>query len=151
MKAARDRDDEFHDPARKNDTQVRTRTRLELWAEYLQSPVAALTRALECLVGSCLGLLKYGFAHRVFVSHRTFACVCRSSWIAVNVVCAKILQKMWDGPCWEGIWPFSGSVGSFRVLSLVFLILFICSTSIAARFLVTLLIIFFLSRLGRLP
>ena len=49
MKAANDRDDEFYDRARKNDIQGRTRNRLELREEHLQSPVAALTKAKECL------------------------------------------------------------------------------------------------------
>ena len=22
----------------------------------------------------------------------------------------KSLQKIWEGPCWEGMWPFSGSL-----------------------------------------
>ena len=49
MKAARDRDNEFHDPARKNDILDRPQTRLELWEEHLKSLVAALTKALDCL------------------------------------------------------------------------------------------------------
>ena len=24
--------------------------------------------------------------------------------IACNIAVAKILQKMWEGPCWEGVW-----------------------------------------------
>ena len=47
-KAARDRRDEFHDSARKNDILRRPQTRLELWEEHLRSPVAALTKALDC-------------------------------------------------------------------------------------------------------
>ena len=30
--------------------------------------------------------------------------VSRSSWMAANVVGAKILHKMWAGPYWEGFW-----------------------------------------------
>ena len=26
--------------------------------------------------------------------------------MAANVVGAKISRKMWDGPWWEGVWPF---------------------------------------------
>ena len=26
--------------------------------------------------------------------------------MAANVVGAIILQKVWEGPCWEGVWPF---------------------------------------------
>ena len=32
--------------------------------------------------------------------------VSRSSWMAANVVGAKILQKMWEGPYREEVWPF---------------------------------------------
>ena len=29
-----------------------------------------------------------------------------SSWMAANVVGAKISQKMWERPCCEGVWPY---------------------------------------------
>ena len=35
MKAAKDRCEEYHDPARKEETLVRTKTSLELWEEHL--------------------------------------------------------------------------------------------------------------------
>ena len=40
MKAARDRDEEFYDPAQ--NVPGRTKNRLELWEEHLKDPVAAL-------------------------------------------------------------------------------------------------------------
>ena len=49
MKAARDRDEEFHDPARKEDILGRTKTRLVLWEEHLTDPVSALEKAFECM------------------------------------------------------------------------------------------------------
>ena len=55
MKAARDRDEEFYDPARKEDILGRTNTRLELWEEHLKDLVAALAKALECLETACHG------------------------------------------------------------------------------------------------
>ena len=51
MKAAKDREDEFYDPARENDIQGKPQTRLELWEEHLKSPGAALAKALACLEG----------------------------------------------------------------------------------------------------
>ena len=49
MKAARDRDDEFHDPARKNDIPGRPQTRLDLWEEHLKNPVALTKVLVDCL------------------------------------------------------------------------------------------------------
>ena len=49
MNAARDRDEEFCDLARKEDILGRTKTRLELWEEHLKDPVAALAKVLERL------------------------------------------------------------------------------------------------------
>ena len=49
MKAVRDRREEFYDPARRKDISSRTKTRLELWEEHLKDPMAALSKALECL------------------------------------------------------------------------------------------------------
>ena len=54
-----------------------------LWEEHLKSLVVALTKAPDCLNG-----------------------VSQSTWMAAKVVGAKILQKMRDGPCWEGVWPY---------------------------------------------
>ena len=49
MQAARDSDDELYDPGRKNDNLERTQTRLELWEEHPDGPVAALTKASDCM------------------------------------------------------------------------------------------------------
>ena len=43
-KAAKDRDDEFYDPAHRKDIQDRARTLSEVWKDHLKSPVAALTK-----------------------------------------------------------------------------------------------------------
>ena len=45
MKAARDRDKEFYDPAHKEDILGRSKTRLDLWEEHLTDSIAALARA----------------------------------------------------------------------------------------------------------
>ena len=50
MKAARDRDKEFYDPAHKED--ILGKTRLDLWEEHITDSIAALARALECLENS---------------------------------------------------------------------------------------------------
>ena len=47
MKAAKDRGDEFHDSARKENILGRKQTRLELWEEHLKDPIIALDKALK--------------------------------------------------------------------------------------------------------
>ena len=49
MKAAKDRKEEFYDPAREEDISRRNKTRLELWEEHLKDPIAALDKALKCV------------------------------------------------------------------------------------------------------
>ena len=49
MKAAKDRREEFYDPARKDNILGRKKTRLELWEEHLKDPIAALDKALKCV------------------------------------------------------------------------------------------------------
>ena len=49
MKAAKDREEEFYDPARKDNIFGRKQTRLELWEEDLKDPIIALDRPLKCL------------------------------------------------------------------------------------------------------
>ena len=49
MKAAKDRKEEFHDPAREEDTSRRNKTRLELWEEHLKDPIVALDKAIKCV------------------------------------------------------------------------------------------------------
>ena len=49
MKAAKDRKEEFHVPAREEDISRRNKTRLELWEEHLKDPIAALDKALKCV------------------------------------------------------------------------------------------------------
>ena len=45
MNAAKDRKEEFYDPAREEDISRRNKTRLELWGEHLKDPIAALDKA----------------------------------------------------------------------------------------------------------
>ena len=49
MKAAKDRKEEFYDPAREEDLSKRNKMRLELWEEYLKDPIAALNKASKCV------------------------------------------------------------------------------------------------------
>ena len=49
MKAAKDRREEFYDPARKDDILGRNETRLELWEEHLKGPIVALDKDLKCV------------------------------------------------------------------------------------------------------
>ena len=47
MKAAKDRQEKFYDPAREEDISKRNKTRLELWEEHLKDSIAALDKALK--------------------------------------------------------------------------------------------------------
>ena len=47
MKAAKDREEKFYDPARKDNILGRKQTRLELWEEHLKDPTIALDKALK--------------------------------------------------------------------------------------------------------
>ena len=49
MKAAKDRREEFYDPARKDNIWGRNTTGLELWEEHLKDPIVALDKALKCV------------------------------------------------------------------------------------------------------
>ena len=49
MRAAKDRKEEFYDPAREEDISKRNKTRLELWEVHLKDPIAALDKALQCI------------------------------------------------------------------------------------------------------
>ena len=49
MKAAKDRKEDFYDPARKDNILRRNETRLELWEEHLKDPIVALEKALKCV------------------------------------------------------------------------------------------------------
>ena len=49
MKAAKERKEEFYDPACEEDISRRNKTRLELWEEHLKDPIAALDKALKCV------------------------------------------------------------------------------------------------------
>ena len=83
-------------PARKEDILGRTRTRLDLWEEHLKDPIVALEKSIGMLGESLLGLA-FGFT----------GCRCQflsSQWLG-SIASARILQKMWEGPHWEGVWP----------------------------------------------
>ena len=49
LKAAKDRKEEFYDPARKDNIAGRNTTRLELWEEHLKDPIVALDKSLKCV------------------------------------------------------------------------------------------------------
>ena len=53
LKAAKDRKEEFYDPAREEDISKRNKTRLELWEEHLKDPIVALDKALKCNESQC--------------------------------------------------------------------------------------------------
>ena len=48
-RAAKDRKEEFYDPARKYNILGRNTTRLDLWEEHLKDPIVALDKALICV------------------------------------------------------------------------------------------------------
>ena len=50
---AKDRREDFYDPARKDNILGRKKTRLELWEEHLKDPIVALDKALKCVENSC--------------------------------------------------------------------------------------------------
>ena len=49
MEAAKDRREEFYDPARRDNILGRNKTRLELWEEHLKDPIAVLDKAIKCV------------------------------------------------------------------------------------------------------
>ena len=53
LKAAKDRKEEFYDPAPEEDVSRRNKTRLELWEEHLKDPIVALDKALKCVESQC--------------------------------------------------------------------------------------------------
>ena len=79
-----------------NDNKGRTRTRMVLWEEHPQSPVAAPAKALECLeaVYECSSL----GSQIICPSHTDPLFVPLSSRMAAKMVGANSLQKMWEGP-----------------------------------------------------
>ena len=50
---AKDRKEEFYDPARKDNILGRNKTRLELWEEHLKDPTVALDKVLKCVEDQC--------------------------------------------------------------------------------------------------
>ena len=70
----------------------RRRTRLELWEEHFKDPIIASVEVL----GESLLELASGSKRLVEVTCIAMACSC---------VGTKILQKMWEGPFCEGVWP----------------------------------------------
>ena len=49
MRAAKDRKEEFYDPARKDNTSSRNKTRFYLCQEHLKDQIVALDKALKCV------------------------------------------------------------------------------------------------------
>ena len=76
--------------ARKNDILGRPQTRLELWD------------CLNDFYDGSTGVKITG------PSHTGLLVVTLSTWMTADVVGAKILQKMWEGSCWEGVWLLVG-------------------------------------------
>ena len=58
MRAAKDREEEFNDPARKDNILGSNTTRLELWEKHLEDPIVALDKALKCVGRSVLKLAR---------------------------------------------------------------------------------------------
>ena len=48
-RAAKERKEEFYDPARKDNILGRNKTRFELWGEHLKDQIVALDKALKCV------------------------------------------------------------------------------------------------------
>ena len=53
LNAAKDRREDFYDPARKDNILGRHQTRQELWREHLKDRIEALDNALKCLEKNC--------------------------------------------------------------------------------------------------
>ena len=81
----------FFDAAHRKDIQDSARTRLESWEEHLESPVAALAKALECLdaVDECCSL-----GSRIICP--SLACLCQGRCPV------QLVYRV----CWEGMWSF---------------------------------------------
>ena len=80
---------------KKKDILGGTKTRLELWEEHLKRPNHSLGKSMKVLGEPYLGWpLAPSFRWQIV-------------WIALACSCVgtKNLQKMWDGPFWEGVWP----------------------------------------------
>ena len=104
-KAAKDREEEYFDLAPKKNIMGRTKTRLDLLEEHLKDPIIFLEKALKCLENPVT-------AGQCFDASRG-----KVVWIAMACSCVgtKILQKMWDGPFLEGVWPCLDSWDSVRL------------------------------------
>ena len=104
MKAARNREEQFYDPTHQKHIQGRPQTRLGLWEERLKRPVAALAKAPECLEAAyeCyfLGVSRVALLWRAFSTKGGRCCWCK---------------RVWEEPCWEGMWRSSRSVGPASV------------------------------------
>ena len=98
MKAAKDREEKnFMAQLVKKTFMKRTQTRLGMWEELFKKVQwLPWLLVLECL---------FAANQEVWV-HRSFLSELLSSLMAVSAACAKTLQKVWEGPCWEGMWYF---------------------------------------------
>ena len=88
MKAAKDREEDFYDPERKENILERSKTRLELWEEHLEDPIVALDRTLKCVENSCWRVcwpenLVEGDTHTYFINHRQLT---TASYVTVRSV-----------------------------------------------------------------
>ena len=64
MKAAKDEEEEFYDPALKDNISGRNQTRLELWEEHLKDPRCSIGQSFEVL-GDSVSRLTVGSRHFV--------------------------------------------------------------------------------------
>ena len=69
MKAAKDREEDFCDPARKDNILGRNKTRLELWEEHLKEPIVALDKALKCVEDQHHGEVVAGIKEKASAPH----------------------------------------------------------------------------------
>ena len=90
MKAAWDRSGKYCDPARTEDILGRAKNSLDLREEH--------GKTSECL-------------NNPFQCWRSLLLPVVVVAMTCSVVGAKIFQKMWEGPCWEGVLALPGSMG----------------------------------------
>ena len=91
MKTAKNREEEFYDPAHKFYIVGRKQTRLELCEEHLKDQIIALDKALKCLQKFLSGL----------TSRSTFLRKVTQTAMACGWMGSGVLQKMWaSGLTW---------------------------------------------------
>ena len=97
-KAAKDRGEEFCDPARKDNLLGRKRTRLELWEVHLKDPIIASYKALKCVENPYQSLF-----------------LAQSSCEKARVLQWPTVPEMWKKPLCEGVWLYLDPWDSVRL------------------------------------